>query len=177
MKLIITVLISLLSFSSYSQNTKVTKKNLKRIFSQNANGKLFNWEKKNWDNSLNDAHLSKYKVWQITNEDSSYYKSDTLVLYNYQYAYFKIKSNKIKEWHFHKKNKIVVSDFDSKTALSTAGICCYKLKLEENKGDVFLILFNKKEKFEKFKILDLKIKNLKDDMSKQFYIMTIVRIK
>ena len=184
MKIIITLLITFSTFIVFSQDTTLSKKNISDIFSKNAKGTLFNWKrsylKRNfWDDTWSEfeSHHSDYNVWQIENNDSSYYNSDTLILYNYHYAYFDLEIGKIIEWTFYKKNKILISDFDSRTAVSTAGYCCNKLKLEQKKDDIFLIIYKDKEIVNHFKAINLSTNKTDNRDVPPYYTLTLTRIK
>jgi hypothetical protein len=107
MKILFTILISFSTVFVFSQDTSRTKKNLNSIFSKNAKGTLHNYKKNYWDDSDNYSHHSDYVVWQIENNDSSYFKADTIVLHNYHYAYYELEIGKIIEWTFYKKIKYI----------------------------------------------------------------------
>ena len=184
MKIIVTLLITFSTFIVFSQETTLSKKNVNDIFSKNAKGTLFNWKrsylKRNfWDDTWSEfeSHLSDYNVWLIENNDSSYYNSDTLTLYNYKSAYFDLEIGKIIEWTFYKKNKVHITKFDSRTAVSTVGYCCNKLKLKQKKGNIFLSIYKDKELVSHFKVINLSTKRTDNSDAPFYYTLTLSRHK
>lgn len=179
MKTISLISIFFISLSVYSQDTSLSKKNLNHIFSQNANGRLFDWKKKQWSNSMNDSHKYFYNVWQTSNKDSLYFSSDTIVMYNYSYAYYEIDGGETIEWNFYKKNKISISEgkYNIEPPMSSASIFHNKVKIKQEKEKLILLILRENEVMEKFIVLNLTIENFRGDKEIPIYVMTLKRIK
>jgi len=57
-------------------------------------------------NSYNYTDRLKYHVWQTSNKDSAYFKADTILMYNYVYAYFIIEGGQTVEWSIGKRLQV-----------------------------------------------------------------------
>lgn len=174
MKLLITFLSIFYFTSGFTQNTFLSKNKLKKLFSQNAKGNLFDWNKRKWDDSTNENYKSQYNVWQSINNDSSYYKSDTITMYNYKYAYIELNRNEIKQWTLKKSNEIALSDSKYTEPPIHLTECCFKLKVKKANKVLYLYIYNGGSIIDKFKVLDLGLKEI--EKNTMMYILKLKRI-
>jgi hypothetical protein len=174
MKLIIIHLTVLFSLATMAQDTSLTKRNLNHIFTKNANGKLFGWKKWNWDDETSESYKETYNSWVTTNDDSTYYKSDTIVLYNYSHPYNKLDAQEFTKWRFKKRNLIGINNFNRNTSGAIYGYTTLRIK---NKAkSILIILKDYDERITNFKVIDLRLDKLHSESDRTIYVMTLVRI-
>lgn len=97
MKFLYTTIFIFSSFLSYSQSNNITKRILKKSFKKSIRHENYS----SWD------EWSGY--WETNNIDSTYYKSDTIILTN-KVGLNSIYCNYI-TWEFYKKNAFILGDF------------------------------------------------------------------
>jgi len=160
----------------YCQKIELNKTVLQKIFRQNAKGKTHK-NLRGWATSAQESHKSDYSVWMCSSLDSSYYLSDTLIMYNYRYAYFKI-GGETTEWHFiDKKVGISTGKYNIEPPRSSTLLVNYKIKVKRssNKGLELQIIGNK-EIVERFEVLNLRKEYYKDDKEIPMYVMVLKRL-
>lgn len=160
----------------YCQEIELNKKALQKIFRQNAKGKTYK-NLRGWAISAQESHKSDYSVWMCSSLDSSYHLSDTLVMYNYRYAYFEI-GGETKEWHFiGKKVGISTGKYNIEPPRSSTLLMDYKIKVKRNsnKGLELQIIRNK-EVVERFEVLTLRKEYYKNDNEIPMYVMVLKRL-
>ena len=133
MKILYIVILLFSNSLIYSQENEVTKKSVKKAFKKSIRNKDY-WS---WD------EWSGY--WETNNIDSTYYKSDTIVLIN-RIGLNSINCNYI-TWKFYKKNAFHLQEINSCKEPPSARV--------SNTNDFYTITIAEKEK-----ILYLKTNNL-----------------
>lgn len=133
-----------------AQEQLLSKKALEKIFKHN---------------SKQDLPSDYVNMWTSCNTDSTYYKSDTVVIYNWD----NYKCHQYLQWKFRLKEKnIIYYYFKNKRYgdFGTNGIN-YKLKVKEEKGELFIEIYEyilakgKNDLVEKFKVISLRKEPLK----------------
>lgn len=170
------VLVCTLWNISYCQEIELNKKALQKIFRQNAKGKTHK-NLRGWAISAQESHKSDYGVWMCSSLDSSYYLSDTLVMYNYRYAYFEI-GGATKEWHFiDKKVGISTGKYNIEPPRSSTLLMDYKIKVKKSSNkELELQIIKNKKVVERFEVLTLRKEYYKNDKETPMYVMVLKRL-
>ena len=171
MRLLIVTLSFILSSSSIiaQDNSAHT---LKRIFKSNLNGTTFKWNKKLWSDDDNRMHLTKYNSWRMCNDDSLYYKSKIIRLYNYSY-YDTPNCEWYKELKIKGKTELVLANTHGSLGQTRPAVK-YRIKRKGNKT-IFIIYDN--QEIDKYTLDDIELEYMDSNKSDSFYVMTLNRIK
>ncbi|AXG73071.1 hypothetical protein DVK85_02015 [Flavobacterium arcticum] len=129
MKLLFITFFIFRSSLTYSQSDKITKRILKNSFKKSIRYKDYN----DWND------WSGY--WETNNIDSTYYKSDTIILIN------KIGSPsvgcKFVTWDFYKKNRFYINDINTCNTISSVRVITrddyYRVKIKEKDSITYII--------------------------------------
>ena len=93
------------------------------------------------------------------NQDSLYYKFDTLKIIGFKIKDFKIDDCETVNWTFYKKKKVVLSKghfCEEPPTLSALKNENYlDLKITETDSDLFIELYNSNKLLDKFKVLEI----------------------
>ena len=105
-------------------------------------------------------HDADNTEWVICNQDSSFFKSDTLLLYNnINYFYQKSDCCKLIQWNFYKKNAFTRSNLQVCTEPPLGSVLTkndyFKIKLISNKSGLYLFVVNRRDPIDSFKVIDL----------------------
>lgn len=175
MKILIILMLSLFSIAIMAQDTSLTKINLNRIFTKNANGKLFGWKKWRWDDEFSESYKNTYNLWVTINDDSAYYKSDTVILYNYSHPYFLIEANEYIKWLIKKRNLIGIYSSNRNTSSAINGYTKLRIKYQSN--SILIILKDYDKRITKFKVSNLSLSKIHPESEMSLYVMTLIRIE
>ena len=137
MKILLLSLFSLIATIGWCQNNVPTKHQMAKVF------------------RTDDDHTE----WVICNQDSSFFKSDTLRLYsNINYFYQKSDCCKLIRWDFYKKNAFTFSDLQVCKEPPTGSVLTendyLKIKLSSDRSGMYLYILNRKGVADFFKIID-----------------------
>jgi len=177
----LTLIFILIASLSYSQEVDIPKKDLKKIFRQNAKGKTHNW-KKSSDKQVNENYYRYYSEWHTDNCDSSYSSSDTLTFYNYYYYSPEECPCERTTWGFRRSNYFKRSDFyvAGKTCKSQYPLDFY-YKISVKKNGKRIVLTRSGEHVTRtitnFEVINLKRVFVGNESDRPMYILTITRIK
>lgn len=97
-------------------------------------------------------------AWTICNQDSSFFKSDTIRIYsNINYFYQKGACCKFIQWTFYKKNAFVQSDLQVCIEPSSSSILnkYYTIEFLSGKKELYLFILNSDNAFELFRVINL----------------------
>ncbi len=170
----ILLLIFVFSFDLIGQDTTISKKNIIRIFQDNAQGTTFDWKKKDWSDDANSMHHGKYNCWTTCNTDSIYYTSDTLTFYNHQYYYFNLDCEWYKEWCFDSKKQMSI--VDTKPPMGIVELP-NTFSVIEKDSKVFIEINDDKEVIDKFLVIGLNMAYQDNKKKDKCYKLTLERIK
>lgn len=170
--------VQLCNSALFSQNNiELNKRQLVQIFKQNYKGTTHLKERK-YKKYIQEWQKEKYRYWTSCNNDSSYYKSDTLIMSNYERGEFDC-FPKI-QWLITGKMKIkyYIPTLRYKISVST-----HKIKVKKKK-DVGLVISifddialsnGKRILLEEFIVLSLRKEQYKD-WDDSIYVMVLKRI-
>lgn len=167
-------LISVVPFDLIGQDTTVNKRNLMRIFKNNAKGTTFDWKKRDWSNDANSTHLSNYQYWTTCNTDSIYYKLDTLTFLNHKHDHSKLGCEWYKKWCIDSKKRVFV--METMPAINTAARA-FGFRVVENGASVFIEINTGKELIDLFLVIGLNLTYLDKEKKEKCYELTLKRIK
>lgn len=129
MKLLFTTLFIFSYFLTYSQSDKITKRILKKYFKKSIRYKNYS----DWND------WSGY--WESNNIDSTYYKSDTIVLIN-KIGYPSV-NRKFITWNFYKKRAFFLYEIHHNDNFSTITVITpddyYRVKIKEKDSITYII--------------------------------------
>lgn len=147
MKRLFTVLFLLVGQVAFAQNTEATKSKLLKIFKgsirQDKSGKV----------------LSNSNPWVICNKDSSFYKSDTLRLYNNENYYYHSNCCKFINWTFYKKDAFVQTRSqickEPPTVSVTRNEDWFSIKISKKGRDLFFETSNRDRITERYQVISI----------------------
>jgi len=171
MRLLIITLSFILSWSSLIAQ-RSSARALKRIIKSNLNGTTFQWNKKLWSDDMNRMHLTQYNSWRMCNDDSLYYKSKSIKLYNYTY-YYEHHCEWYKEWIIQSKTKLVHADTHDSYGSTTPAV---KYRIKRIKNETQFIIYHQQE-IEKFTVVNIEIEYRDLGKTDSFYVMSLNRIE
>jgi hypothetical protein len=148
-------LIVLLLFSSVGlcQNVKPTAHQLSKLF------------KSSIDQESKKSISAGNGAWIICNQDSSFFKADTLRVYNNVNYFYQLSSCcKFIGWTFYNKNSFIQSDLQicNEPASSSIKNYSYQISIFSEKQKTYMLVIKPQitsEKFEVIKIEDIKLAN------------------
>jgi len=144
MKKSILILLFLIAHYSYGQNVPLTKENLFKKFKESI--------KQNSKNSI----TTNSNPWVICNDDSLYYKSDTLKLTPHSNNYPDCKCSCFIDWTFYKKGAFILTkEFINEPRQISVAQDWYVIKLLEKNKDLILETYNQNKVIEQFKVLSI----------------------
>lgn len=153
MKVLFLLMFGSLVNVSWCQNSVLTKHQMAKIFVSD------------------DDH----KEWIICNQDSSFFKSDTLRLYS-TINYFYQKSNccKLIKWDFYKKNAFTRSSLQVCTEPPTGSVLTendyFKIKLPSDKSSLYLVVVNRTHQ-NFFKVIDVREERLANNQKSKVIVL------
>lgn len=164
----------------YAQvNIEISKRGIKKIFRQNYKGTIHNWKKHQNVFTKNISHKNKYRTWGACNTDSTYFFSDTVIMYNNENAPNRC-SSRIQWTFFFRKNEIRYVVPDYRVSISKTN---HRIKVKTKNKDVFIEIYKdpifnngKEELKEKFLVLDLRKEFYKKKDDSPMYVMTLKRL-
>ena len=167
------LLSTILTVGCLGQQIDHDAKTIRKIFRANANGTTFNWKKKNWDNGSNNMHLNLYATWITCDNDSSYFRSDTVVLYNHNLAYLDFDCCcQLMEWWMRKGMKMHY--VKSTPPMSSVAVGLWDLKVVDDTNGTRIDIQSGNEVRESFQVISLQ-KTLNERQHDQMYILTLKR--
>jgi hypothetical protein len=161
------------SYDIIGQDTTISKNNIIKIFKDNAKGTTFDWKKRGWSDSYKSTYRAKYNAWLTCNDDSIYYKTDTLTLYNHNLYYFNLNCEWLKQWSFSSKKYITIMDIRPPMGVVTLNNI---FRVIEENSKVFIIIKDSKEVIDKFLVIRLNIVYQGTEKKEKCYKMTLKRI-
>jgi len=153
--------------TSFGQNVNPTKSQLlkviKKSIRQDSRGKV----------STNS------NPWVVCNRDSSFYKSDTLRLYNNLNYYYYSKCCDFVDWTFYKKNAFVIVNTQICKEPPTGSISTksdwFTIDISKDQNDLILQTINQGKAVDRFKVISIdEVNNIgqPDDITE---VLTLVR--
>jgi hypothetical protein len=138
MRLLILLIFSLTTEAVWCQNNVPTKHQMAKVFKPDE----------------------EKTEWLICNQDSSFFKSDTLRLYSsINYFYQKSDCCKLVEWNFYKANAFTRSSLQVCTEPPIGSVLTendyFKIKISSNKSGLYLFVVDRKDSSDSFKIIDI----------------------
>lgn len=116
-------------------------------------------------------------AWTICNQDSAFFKTDTLRLYsNSNYFYQLSECCDFIEWTFYKKNAFVQSKSQicKEPATSSAFVDYYQISIFSEKQKTYLLVIKPRMSSEKFEVIEIGNINLADNHSS--IVITLKRV-
>jgi len=142
----IILLLFFFAHNSWGQTSLPTKKQLLKVFKASIRQ----------DSKLKISTNSN--PWIICNDDSSYYKSDTLKLFSHSNNYPDCKCFCFIDWTFYKKDAFVMSreyiDEPRRVSVSKADDW-YTIKLLQKNEDLLLETYNQDKLIERFEVITI----------------------
>lgn len=150
------------SFTSPDQNTRLTKKKLRQLFSENVNICCRN---------------SPVEWIALNNDSSSYYRSDTIMLYSDSHYYLNKNYCHLSSWIFsdYKTFRLLETKICQEPPLSTLSVANSGLNIRFSKNGrlIHLSIYKDKELRDKFVIVSLD--HIKRTQDQYIYRLTLVR--
>jgi len=150
----------------YSQENKISKTDLFKIFNETINQK----DKAKINTNSNP--------WFTDNTDEAYFKKDTITLKNAKS--FKRNYCKVIKWNFYKKDSFIIGNADYCNEPPSQKVTTIndwiKLNVEEVNNYLIIELFNQNKIIDKFKILTLEKRQSEYDKENFEYILKLKRI-
>ena len=168
------LLIFAFSYDLFGQDTTISKKNLIKIFNDNAKGTTFDWKKRGWSDSFKSTYRTKYMCWLTCNDDSIYHRKDTLTLYNHQFYYFNLNCEWLKEWSFSSKKYMTIMDSKPPMGMVTPA---NTYRVIEEDANIYIVIKDDKKIIDKFLVIGLNIVYQDKEKKEKCYKMTLKRIK
>ena len=114
--------------------------------------------------------------WTICNQDSSFFKSDTLRLYdNINYFYQKSDCCKLMQWNFYKKDAFICSTLQVCKEPPTGSVLTendyFKIRTLSDKRGLYLFAINRKAPSYFFKVIDLQEIGLADNRKSRVIVL------
>lgn len=132
------------SLTSWGQSTRTTTKELKTLFKES------------------EEKYGLTNLWIACNDDSSYFKSDTVRLFNHvNYYYHSNGCCKFIKWEFQKRLTITFNESRMCTEPPRETLFgLRKLKMTEDKGEIDLELSSSRQRIDKFRVVGLSTNEL-----------------
>jgi len=138
------LILLLTSLTSSRQSTYPTTKELKQIFKES------------------EEKYGLTNLWIACNDDSSYFKSDTVRLFNHvNYYYHSNGCCKFIKWEFQKS--LTITFTESRMCVEPPRATLFglqKIKMTDDKGVIYLELSSSGHRIDKFKVVGLSTKEL-----------------
>lgn len=177
----LTLLFVLIAPLTYGQEVDIPKKNLKKIFRQNAKGTTHGW-KKGSDIQKDENHYMSYNEWLTGNCDSSYTSFDTLTFYNYNYYQPEDCRCERTTWGYTRSNFFKRRDFyiAGKTCNSSYPLdLYYKISVKRNGQRIEIRRAEKhfRRTITKFEVVSLKRVLVDKESDTPMYVLKLKRIE
>jgi hypothetical protein len=146
-KFLFVILFFSLISNVFGQDSHPTKSELNKAF------------KKSIEQDLKNRIITHSNPWIIINDDSLYFKSDLIKLYQYQTSNKLSKVCKTLNWSFYKKNKFVLTKAEKckepPTIEGNLKENWFETKIEKNDLGLILEIYNKNKLADRFRVIEI----------------------